>query len=120
MLTLGMEIDICNSLVASMFPQGAFRAYKEKIESDAKYYIWNDPYLWRLYNDQIIRICFLNFEIQSVLHFCHSASRGDHYGLFGVPRVLINDQGSHFCNHAMSTLLEKYGIVHRVAIAYHP
>ncbi|RDX74255.1 Retrovirus-related Pol polyprotein from transposon 17.6, partial [Mucuna pruriens] len=46
--------DICNFLVASMFPHGASKAYKEKLESDAKYYIWDDPYLWRLYNDQVI------------------------------------------------------------------
>ncbi|RDY05726.1 gag-pol, partial [Mucuna pruriens] len=39
---------------------------------------------------------------------------------FGVPKALINDQGSHFCNKAMSSLLEKYGVVHRIAIAYHP
>ncbi|RDX97050.1 Retrovirus-related Pol polyprotein from transposon opus, partial [Mucuna pruriens] len=31
-----------------------------------------------------------------------------------------NDQGSHFCNRAMYSLLEKYGVVHRVAITYHP
>ncbi|RDY02599.1 Gag-Pol polyprotein, partial [Mucuna pruriens] len=40
--------------------------------------------------------------------------------LFGVPRALISDQGSHFCNKTMSTLLEKYGVAHRVATAYHP
>ncbi|RDX94496.1 pol, partial [Mucuna pruriens] len=39
---------------------------------------------------------------------------------FGVPRALISDQGSHFCNKIMSTLLEKYGVTHRVATAYHP
>ncbi|RDX97022.1 hypothetical protein CR513_20253, partial [Mucuna pruriens] len=40
--------------------------------------------------------------------------------LFGVPKVLINDQGSDFCNKTMSILLEKYGVVHKVATAYHP
>ncbi|RDY09403.1 Retrovirus-related Pol polyprotein from transposon opus, partial [Mucuna pruriens] len=40
--------------------------------------------------------------------------------LFGVPKALISDQGSHFYNKTMSTLLEKYGMVHRVAAAYHP
>ncbi|RDX74547.1 hypothetical protein CR513_45698, partial [Mucuna pruriens] len=40
--------------------------------------------------------------------------------LFGVPKALINDQGSHFYNRAMSSLLEKYGVVHQIAIAYHP
>ncbi|RDX91886.1 hypothetical protein CR513_26061, partial [Mucuna pruriens] len=29
---------------------------------------------------------------------------------FGVPKALINDQGSHFCNKTMSTLLEKYNL----------
>ncbi|RDX94443.1 Retrovirus-related Pol polyprotein, partial [Mucuna pruriens] len=123
--------DICNFLVASMFPQGASKAYKEKLESDAKYYIWDDPYLWRLYNDQVIRRCIPNLEIQSVLHLCYSTSGGGHYESsqtarkvldyrFGVSRVLISDQGSHFYNRTMSTLLEKYGVVHSVATAYHP
>ncbi|RDX78157.1 hypothetical protein CR513_41613, partial [Mucuna pruriens] len=39
---------------------------------------------------------------------------------FGVPKVLISDQGSHFYNRAMATLLKKYGVVHRVATTYHP
>ncbi|RDY04388.1 Gag-Pol polyprotein, partial [Mucuna pruriens] len=39
---------------------------------------------------------------------------------FGVSKVLISDQGIHFCNRTMGTLLEKYGLVCRVAIAYHP
>ncbi|RDX71222.1 Retrovirus-related Pol polyprotein from transposon 17.6, partial [Mucuna pruriens] len=61
--------------------EGASETYKEKLESDAKYYIWNDPYLWRLYNNQIIRRYIMDPEIQSVLHFFHSASRDGHYGL---------------------------------------
>ncbi|RDY09839.1 pol, partial [Mucuna pruriens] len=39
---------------------------------------------------------------------------------FGVPKALISDQGNHFCNRAMSSLLHKYGVVHRIATAYHP
>ncbi|RDY02739.1 Pro-Pol polyprotein, partial [Mucuna pruriens] len=39
---------------------------------------------------------------------------------FGVPKALISDQGSHFYNRSMATLLEKYGVVHQVATAYHP
>ncbi|RDX92274.1 Pro-Pol polyprotein, partial [Mucuna pruriens] len=36
---------------------------------------------------------------------------------FGVPKMLISDQGSHFYNRAMA---QKYGVTHRIAIAYHP
>ncbi|RDY03451.1 pol, partial [Mucuna pruriens] len=39
---------------------------------------------------------------------------------FGVLKALISDQGSHFCNRSMSSLLKKYGVVHQVATAYHP
>ncbi|RDY12112.1 Gag-Pol polyprotein, partial [Mucuna pruriens] len=39
---------------------------------------------------------------------------------FGVPKDLISDQGTHFCNRAMSFLLEKYGVVHKIATPYHP
>ncbi|RDY10477.1 Gag-Pol polyprotein, partial [Mucuna pruriens] len=39
---------------------------------------------------------------------------------FGVLKVLISDQGSHFYNRAMSSLLHKYEVVHRIAITYHP
>ncbi|RDX99872.1 gag-pol, partial [Mucuna pruriens] len=39
---------------------------------------------------------------------------------FGVPKALISDQGSHFCNRSMDSLLQKYGVMHRIATAYHP
>ncbi|RDY10451.1 hypothetical protein CR513_05027, partial [Mucuna pruriens] len=58
----------------------ASRLYKERLQNDAKYYIWDDPYLWRLYNDQVIRRCILDTEINPVLQFCHAAPRSGHYG----------------------------------------
>ncbi|RDX95139.1 hypothetical protein CR513_22376, partial [Mucuna pruriens] len=210
--------DISNFVAAS-------RTYKDKLRSDVKYYIWDDPYLWRLYNDQVIRRCIPEAEINSILQFCHSTPGGGHYGStrtarkvldcglywptilrdayhfvstcdkcqkvgmamtrrhempqqpilfcevfdvwgidfmgsfpvskgysyvllaidyvsrwveaiatktndaktvsnifcrFGVPKALISDQGSHFCNRAMASLLHKYGVTHRIATAYHP
>ncbi|XP_063937997.1 uncharacterized protein LOC135147891 [Daucus carota subsp. sativus] len=39
---------------------------------------------------------------------------------FGVPRVIISDEGSHFCNRKFTTLMTRYNINHRVATAYHP
>ncbi|RDY05494.1 Retrovirus-related Pol polyprotein from transposon 17.6, partial [Mucuna pruriens] len=59
--------DICNFVAASQFPPKASRLYRERLQNDAKYYIWDDPYLWRLCNDQVIRRCILNVEINSVL-----------------------------------------------------
>ncbi|KAM1024675.1 hypothetical protein ACFX2C_037930 [Malus domestica] len=39
---------------------------------------------------------------------------------FGMPRVLINDGGSHFCNRTIEALLKKYNVTHRVSTPYHP
>ncbi|RDX91101.1 hypothetical protein CR513_26959, partial [Mucuna pruriens] len=64
-------VDICDFLVASVYPQGASKVYKDKLGSEAKYYVWDDPYLWRM--------CIPEFEFQSVLDFCHIAAGGGHY-----------------------------------------
>ncbi|RDX72549.1 Pol polyprotein, partial [Mucuna pruriens] len=39
---------------------------------------------------------------------------------FGVPKAVISDQGSHFYNRAMSSLLHKYRVVSKIATTYHP
>ncbi|KAM1242862.1 hypothetical protein ACFX2G_035170 [Malus domestica] len=42
------------------------------------------------------------------------------FARFGMPRVLISDGGSHFCNRTIEALLKKYGATHKVATPYHP
>jgi len=39
---------------------------------------------------------------------------------YGVPRALISDQGTHFCNRLMNNLLAKFGVTHKTSTAYHP
>ena len=39
---------------------------------------------------------------------------------FGVPRAIISDGGSHLAKRSFKALLEKYGVRHKVALAYHP
>ncbi|WKA06915.1 hypothetical protein VitviT2T_024793 [Vitis vinifera] len=42
------------------------------------------------------------------------------FSRFGVPKAIISDGGTHFCNKPFETLLAKYGVKHKVAIPYHP
>ncbi|XP_057741309.1 uncharacterized protein LOC130959863 [Arachis stenosperma] len=42
------------------------------------------------------------------------------FSRFGVPRALISDGGSHFCNKPLEALLLRYGVKHKVATPYHP
>ncbi|KAG8503068.1 hypothetical protein CXB51_000811 [Gossypium anomalum] len=39
---------------------------------------------------------------------------------FGTPRAIISDEGSHFVNKWLKWLLDKHGVKHKVATAYHP
>ena len=42
------------------------------------------------------------------------------FSRFGVPKAIISDGGSHFCNKHFENLMAKYGVKHRVASSYHP
>jgi len=39
---------------------------------------------------------------------------------FGIPRAMISDDGTHFCNKSFESLIKKYGITYKVATPYHP
>ncbi|XP_027356742.1 uncharacterized protein LOC113866050 [Abrus precatorius] len=223
-------VDIVNYLVTSVVPPHASRSQIDKLKSNAKYYVWDDPYLWKFCNDQVIRRCVPNHEFQDILYFCHGTSVGGHFGpqrtarrvldnefywptifrdadrffesceicqkvggtitrrhempqqpiifceifdvwgidfmgpfpistgysyillavdyvsrwveakatrtndskvvldflrthifcRFSVPKAVISDQGSHFCNRTIAPLFQKYGVTHRVGTPYHP
>ena len=39
---------------------------------------------------------------------------------FGIPRAIISDRETYFCNRPFSTLMKKYNITHKLATPYHP
>ena len=42
------------------------------------------------------------------------------FSRYGTPRVVISDEGFHFCNKLFASLLSKYGVTHKISHAYHP
>ncbi|GKE47766.1 reverse transcriptase domain-containing protein [Tanacetum coccineum] len=40
--------------------------------------------------------------------------------LFGMPKALISDRGTHFCNKIMEKTMKRYGVNHRFSTSYHP
>nr|GEV69430.1 reverse transcriptase domain-containing protein [Tanacetum cinerariifolium] len=38
----------------------------------------------------------------------------------GTPHAIISDRGTHYCNDQFAKVMLKYGVTHRLAIAYHP
>ncbi|CAN6539957.1 unnamed protein product [Malus baccata var. baccata] len=221
--------NIINYKVTKKSPNDFTRAQKDKLVKIAKYYEWDDPYLWKYCPDQLIRKCVPESEFKSILTFCHSYACGGHFGAkrttlkvlkigfywpnlfkdayefcatcdrcqrtgnlgprhqlpqtpiliveifdvwgidfmglfpssngflyillavdyvskwveakatktndsrvasdfiktnifarFGIPRAIINDGGSHFCNKIFKALLRKYNVTHKMSTPYHP
>ncbi|GKE94569.1 reverse transcriptase domain-containing protein, partial [Tanacetum coccineum] len=42
------------------------------------------------------------------------------FARFGVPKALISDRGTHFCNSQLEIALQRYGMTHKLSTAYHP
>ncbi|GKC52850.1 reverse transcriptase domain-containing protein, partial [Tanacetum coccineum] len=42
------------------------------------------------------------------------------FSRFGVPKALISDRGTHFCNFQLEKALQRYGVTHKLSTAYHP
>nr|GEU77145.1 reverse transcriptase domain-containing protein [Tanacetum cinerariifolium] len=42
------------------------------------------------------------------------------FARFGVPKALINDRGTYFCNSQHEKALQKYDVTHKLSTVYHP
>ncbi|GJY52261.1 reverse transcriptase domain-containing protein [Tanacetum coccineum] len=42
------------------------------------------------------------------------------FARFGVPKALISDRGTHFCNSQLEKALQRYDVTHKLSTAYHP
>ncbi|CAN6557527.1 unnamed protein product [Malus baccata var. baccata] len=221
--------DLVNYLVSKHVPSELLKHQCGKLKKEARFYVWDDPYLWKYCPDQVIRRCVHDSEFNAILTFCHTYACGGHFGTqrtalkvlecgfywptifrdartfcmscdrcqrtgnigpkqqmpqtpifsveifdvwgidfmgpfppsfgftyillavdyvskwveakatrtndskvvadfvktnifarFGMPRVLISDGGSHFCNRTIEALLKKYKVTHKVSTPYHP
>nr|GEU60621.1 reverse transcriptase domain-containing protein [Tanacetum cinerariifolium] len=168
---------------------------KKKFFKDVKHYFWDDPYLFRIYANQIHQRCIHGQEAFDILKACHEGPTGGHHGAnltakkkdempqnsiqvceifdiwginfmwpfpsskenryilvavdylskwveakalptndarvvvkflkslfsrFGIPRAIISDRGTHFCNDQFTRVMIKYVVTRRLATAYHP
>ncbi|GKA00340.1 reverse transcriptase domain-containing protein [Tanacetum coccineum] len=221
-------VDFSNYLVAGIIPKGMTYQQKNKFFSDLKHYFWEEPYLFKVCSDGMIRRCVSGPETRLILDQCHHGPTGGHYrpnvtakkvmdsgfywptiikeahtlvslckacqkteniskrdemplnniqvceifdiwGIdfmgpfpkshkfeyilvavdyvskwaeaqalptndarvvitflkklfcrFGMPKALISDRGTHFCNKIMERTMKRYGVNHRFSTSYHP
>nr|GEU99696.1 reverse transcriptase domain-containing protein [Tanacetum cinerariifolium] len=53
---------------------------KKKFFKDVKHYFWDDPYLFKIYVDQVIRQCVHGQEAIDILTACHNGPTEGHLG----------------------------------------
>ncbi|XP_074282653.1 uncharacterized protein LOC141607192 [Silene latifolia] len=87
--TTGRDNLFVNFLVLQEFPKGLSHSQRDKIKSDATYYVWDDLYLWKFCADQVIRRCVPDTEILPILKFCHEYACGGHFGAKKTARKVL-------------------------------
>ncbi|GKC35222.1 putative nucleotidyltransferase, ribonuclease H [Tanacetum coccineum] len=72
--------DFANYLVTDSIPKGLTYQQKNKFFFDLKYYFWEEPYLFKVCSDGIIRRCVSGPETRTILDQCHHGPTDGHYG----------------------------------------
>nr|GEU32555.1 reverse transcriptase domain-containing protein [Tanacetum cinerariifolium] len=93
-----------NYHVGNFIVKGMSSQQKNKFFKDVKHYFWDDPYLFKICADQVIRRCVSGQEAVDILKACHSGPTGGHHGP----------------NYTARKVMQKYGVTHRLATPYQP
>nr|GEY47388.1 reverse transcriptase domain-containing protein [Tanacetum cinerariifolium] len=175
-LSIPWFADFVNYHARNFIMKGMSSQQKKKFFKDVKHYFWDDPYLFNICVDQVIRRCVHGHEAIDILTACHNGPTWGHHGAnfiakkslimvywptiyrdahdlvtrcdacqrqgkisqqakalptndarvvvkfleslfarFGTPLAIISDHGTY-----LELLVLKYGVTHRLSIAYHP
>ncbi|GJX69284.1 reverse transcriptase domain-containing protein [Tanacetum coccineum] len=72
--------DIANYHAGNFIVKRMLSQLKKKFFKDVKHYFWDDPYLFRIGVDQVIRRCLYGQEAVDILTACHNGPTGGHHG----------------------------------------
>ncbi|GJY59110.1 reverse transcriptase domain-containing protein [Tanacetum coccineum] len=72
--------DIANYHAGNFIVKGMSSQQKKKFFKDVKHYLWDDPYLFRICADQVIRQCVYGQVAVDILTACHNGPIGGHHG----------------------------------------
>nr|GEU79939.1 reverse transcriptase domain-containing protein [Tanacetum cinerariifolium] len=73
-------VDFSNFHAGNFIIKGMSSQQKKKFFKDVKHYFWDDPYLFWICADQIIRRCVHGQEGYDILKACHEGPMGGHHG----------------------------------------
>ncbi|GJR45086.1 reverse transcriptase domain-containing protein [Tanacetum coccineum] len=72
--------DYANYYAGNFIVKWMSSQQKNKYFKDVKHYFWDDPYLFKICSDQVIRRCVHGIEALDILEACHNGPTGGHHG----------------------------------------
>nr|GFB21299.1 reverse transcriptase domain-containing protein [Tanacetum cinerariifolium] len=97
-------VDFANYHAGNFVVKEMSSQQKNKFFKDVKHYFWDDPFLFKICVDQVIRRCVHGQEAIDILKAFHNGPIEGHHGL----------------NYTTKKVMLKYGVTHHLATAYHP
>ncbi|XP_070020107.1 uncharacterized protein [Nicotiana sylvestris] len=85
LLTTSLEevpwyVDFANYLASGIVPYDLSSVQKKKFYRNCHMYYWDEPYMFRICVDNMIRRCVPEIEQSFVLQACHTSAYGGHFG----------------------------------------
>nr|GEW89411.1 reverse transcriptase domain-containing protein [Tanacetum cinerariifolium] len=77
---VGFYRHFANYHAGNFIIKGMSTQQKNKFFKDVKHYFWDDPFLFKIYADQVIRHCVSGHEAFDILKACHSGPTRGYYG----------------------------------------
>ncbi|GJT46846.1 reverse transcriptase domain-containing protein [Tanacetum coccineum] len=123
--------DFANYHAGKFVIKGMTSQQKNKFFKDVKHYFWDDPFLFKICADQVIRRCVSGQEALDILKACHSGPTGGHYGANYTARKIFDsgfycppiDMDAHdfvtHCGH-LSNVKKNYATVDEMPQKLHP
>nr|GEZ35238.1 reverse transcriptase domain-containing protein [Tanacetum cinerariifolium] len=72
--------DFANYHAGNFIVKGMTSQQKNKFFKDVKHYFWDDPFLFKIYVDQVIRRCVHGKKALDILKACHNGPTGGNHG----------------------------------------
>ncbi|XP_070005678.1 uncharacterized protein [Nicotiana sylvestris] len=72
--------DVANYLVSGIVPNEFSSNQRKNLKRDCLGYYWDEPYLFKIFTDGVIRRCVPEEEQLGILEACHSSPYGGHHG----------------------------------------
>nr|GEV06501.1 reverse transcriptase domain-containing protein [Tanacetum cinerariifolium] len=96
----GIEVDKAKADVIAKLPypatiKGMSSQQKNKLFKDVKHYFWDDPFLFKICADQVIRRCVHGQEAVEILKACHNGPTERHHGPIYTTKK-VSDSGFYW------------------------